>query len=520
MKNSFILLVVFLICQVVFSQPEYIVKLKSEADKFFADGNLPEALLVYEKLIKADSLNPYYNYQAAVCHTNLRRNLNFALECYKKAEKNQKEYPSYYYNYGMAYMYQHDYKQAMVCFNLHKEANNEKKGEETSRLLEMCISGMELINHPLKITYTNMGPVVNSTMDECFPFVPEDESYIIFSSNKRYDPVYKAYDENVYISYSEKSGWTFPAQLRNVSTYENEYPTGISHCEKFIPVCTHETNQFSEIQILKKKGKSIKVDETNPLHAITMSKKWVDGMTMNEEMNIMIVSARYDNTLGGSDLYVLKKLPDGTWSLPRNLGTAINTPYDECSPQLSSDGTTLYFSSKGHNSIGGFDLFVSFLNEIKGEWTKPKNLGYPVNTSSDNLSISFSRNRKFAYVSSFRNDGFGGMDLYRINFLDVDDPCTLITGYIGVEDSTGVHKWSGSPYDLNITVYDNNGNVYGNYTYNSYLERFVAILSPGKYNLSIESDGFKTHQESLEIMERNLFIPEIDKEFVLYPKKP
>lgn len=503
----------------LFSQSEYIQKLLSDADKEFSDGNFPEALLGYEKLIKADSTATYYYYRAAVCHTLLKKNLTLAVQYFRKAEIDVRLYSDLYYQYGLACMYAHDLKTAIGLFQKYKELSKEKKVEDVGRLIEMCISGTELMNAPVKVSFTNMGPAVNSTMDELFPFVPEDESYMIFSSNKRYDPVYRAFDENIYVSYSEKAGWTFPTQLRNISTYENEYPAGISHGGKLVYICTHQTGSYSEVQMWKTKGKSMRADETNPLHALTMSKKWVDGFTMNEDMDLIILSARYENTFGGSDLYVFRKLPDGTWSNPRNLGSQVNTSYDEISPQLSADGTTLYFASRGHNSMGGFDLFVSNLNEVTGEWSKPRNLGYPINTSADNLSISFNRSRKFAYVSTFRNDGYGGLDLYRVNFLDIDDPCSVITGYVGVKDSSGVHKWDKSPYDLNISVYDAQGNVYGSYTYNAYLERFVAILPPGKYNLVIESPGFKKFNEEIEIMDRNLFVPEMDKEFIISSEK-
>jgi len=503
------------------SQSEYIIELRTQALTLLTDGNMPEALPVFEKIIKADSTDLYSYYEAGVCHTLLKRNLSLAVKYFLKAQGSD-EFPLLNYYLGMAYMYQHELKQAIACFNKYNEQrieNNEKEGEDVGRLIEMCVSGMNLMNNPLKVVYTNLGNVVNSTMNELHPYVPEDESYIIFSSNKRYDPVYKGYDENVYVSYSEKTGWTFPAAVKSVSTFDDEYPAFISHNDKFIGICTHQEGSFSEIQFWKKKGRSIRVDEMNPLHAITMSKKWIDGVALDEEMNIMIVSARYDKTQGGSDLYMLKKLPDGTWSKPRNLGPDINTAYDEINPQLSSDGSTLYFASKGHNSMGGFDLFVSNVNDITGEWYKPRNLGYPVNTTSDNINISFNARKKYAYVSTYRSDGFGGMDLYRINFLDVDDPCSVITGYVGVKDSAGVRQWVGNPYELNITVYDNKDNVYGSYVYNSYLKRFVTILPPGNYQLVIECPGYETYKEKIEILERNLFVPEMDREYILTPEK-
>ena len=96
--------------------------------------------------------------------------------------------------------------------------------------------------------------------------------------------------------------------------------------------------------------------------------------------------------MGGTDIYYAKKLPDGKWGKPINLGDGINTKYNEDYPTLLKDGKTLFFSSEGHNSMGGYDLFSSNWNETKETWSTPNNIGYPINTPDDNMNISFSSN--------------------------------------------------------------------------------------------------------------------------------
>ena len=108
-------------------------------------------------------------------------------------------------------------------------------------------------------------------------------------------------------------------------------------------------------------------------------------------------------------------MQDTIWSDPVSISPRINTGYDEDGPFLSPDGKKLYFSSKGHNSSGGYDFFVSEL--VDGVWGTPVNLGYPMNSAGDDIYISFTKDNKRGYFSSNRNGGFGCMDIYSFGML-------------------------------------------------------------------------------------------------------
>ena len=498
---------------------EYLTKLQNDAAKNFHDGNYSIALTDYEKIIKADSMQSNAIYYAGVCHILLKRNISLAQEYFKRIEDHTSEFPAIYFFLGETYMLMHELKTAISYFNKYIDTQDEVYATDAVRSVEMCQSGMDLMNKPQRVSFENLGATINSTMDDCFPFVSEDESFMVFASNKRYDPIYGVFDENVYLSFSEKSGWGFPVQSKDICTFDNEFPVGMTPNGKNLFVCTHNEDQFSEINVWKNKGKSFKQDDNNSLNSLLVSKKWYDGATGRDDMDFVVVSARLEDSFGGSDLYMYRKMPDGTWSKPRNLGSLVNTVYDECYPNLSFGGHTLYFASKGHNSMGGFDIFVTYYNEITGEWTNPQNMGYPINTASDNTTISFAANRKYAYISAYRKDGYGGQDIYRLNFIDQDAPLSLLKGSILVQQEGGPVKWQDDPYSLNITVYDDKENIFGNYTYNGYLNRFVSIFPKGKYKIEIQAAGYETLNESIEIMDRNLFVPEFNKEFVLLPEK-
>jgi outer membrane protein OmpA-like peptidoglycan-associated protein len=119
--------------------------------------------------------------------------------------------------------------------------------------------------------------------------------------------------------------------------------------------------------------------------------------------------------LGGKDIYRMVKLPDGSWSKPMNLGPKINTPYDEESPFMSFDNKTLYFSSNGPSSMGDFDVFLS-IRDAESNWSDPINLGYPINTTGDDVFYTTTADGSRGYLTSFRRDGFGEKDIYEIQY--------------------------------------------------------------------------------------------------------
>ena len=122
----------------------------------------------------------------------------------------------------------------------------------------------------------------------------------------------------------------------------------------------------------------------------------------------MIFSSNRRGGFGGNDLYISKKIKDKkdstktTWGEPKNLGHKINTPYDDAYPYLVNDGKTLLFASKGHNSMGGYDIFYIPFNPENISTDTPENIGYPINDTDDNTNISFTNDNKIAYISTFR----------------------------------------------------------------------------------------------------------------------
>jgi hypothetical protein len=220
---------------------------------------------------------------------------------------------------------------------------------------------------------------------------------------------------------------------------------------------------------------------------------------MDNEGKLIYFASNRKGGFGGTDIYSCQKLPNGKWSEAKNLGPKINTLLDEDFPNLSPDASTLYFSSKGHSSMGGYDIFKATLNESSTAFTDVKNIGYPVNTSYDDLNFRISKSGRYGYVSSLRGGGNGDYDIYRVSFNDVEMDHTVLIGDLVAKDTLNKIEFRDTFISVNNTI---TNEIVGNYLPNPSNGRFIIILPPGKYTVLVESPGFKDNKYPLEILDK------------------
>ena len=212
----------------------------------------------------------------------------------------------------------------------------------------------------------------------------------------------------------------------------------------------------------------------------------------------MFFASNRPGGFGGYDIYYSMILPDGTWGIPFNLGEPVNSENDENYPNITAEGTTLYFSSNGHNSIGGYDVFRSRL--IENKWSEPKNLGYPINDTYDNFNIALTSNARYGYVSRSESDGIGGLDIYRVIFNDIPKTNIIFTGKIMVGDSLHGVPFSKVDSVLKITVYnkDKNNNVFASYQPGRN-GKYTIALPPGNWKLEIIGSAYLPYNKDILI---------------------
>jgi hypothetical protein len=229
--------------------------------------------------------------------------------------------------------------------------------------------------------------------------------------------------------------------------------------------------------------------------------------------DVLIFSSDRPGGMGGKDLYRVRRLPNGEWSLPRNLGPTINTSHDEDAPFLSADGQTLYFASNGHLTMGGYDLFRSEVIE-PDVWSTPSNLGYPLNTVEDDIYLTLDASGTEGYFSSARLGGFGGMDLYRVRF--VERAKQFIVVHSEAMDP------SGAPVPATITVLDQQSQqIQGIYNAHGQTGKFILVLNPlVNYKLFVEAQGFLTLQDELYLTPEGAEVSEMrTAPYILTPQR-
>ena len=241
------------------------------------------------------------------------------------------------------------------------------------------------------------------------------------------------------------------------------------------------------------------------------SKGFESSATISANGNTLFFSSKRKGGLGGKDIYMTRKLPTGKWAKAQNLGSNVNTPYDEDFPNLFYDGTTLYFSSKGHNSMGGYDYFKSIWNKKKNEWSKAENLGYPLNNARDNVCISFTEDQRHAYISSWRPDSKGFQDIYKVTFNDIGYKETIIKATILLSSTKKIIK------NALVIITNNKTKEERNYTPNQINGKIIIALPRGDYSVTIEAPGYQFTTENITIAGKSDFATSISKQFIVTP---
>ena len=231
---------------------------------------------------------------------------------------------------------------------------------------------------------------------------------------------------------------------------------------------------------------------------------------ITEDENLLIISSDRAGGFGGCDLYFIKKLPNGKWSTPENLGPKVNTKYDENFPMFDEKTNMLYFASQGHTGMGGYDIFKTKFNSETKTFGSPANIGYPINTPEDNMQISLAKNKRDAYVSAYRKEGFGDLDIYKITFNDVEESMSVIKGIVSTGDTTKRNL------EATITILDKKTNEeIDSKEVNPQSGKYIFAVEPGKYIIKLSSAGFDEYTQDVNVFDKANYVFEIEKNITL-----
>ncbi|MBN8702430.1 MAG: PD40 domain-containing protein [Bacteroidetes bacterium] len=517
MKKALLVLVV-LYSQILFAQKEISSK---EADLKFKNGDYESALTDYLKLFKDDPKSEEYNYRIGVCYLNSNVNKVKAIPYLENVTKREHFDNNALYLLGRAYHYAYRFDDASRAYNRFKDVGKgtSENLKDVEKQIQYCFNSKEVIKFPVNVTFQNLGRNINSSYADYYPFVSSDEAFIIYNSLRpdagsfikpdgNYPPsAYRSEIKSGFFSKSENISKNF-----DVPDGEEEV-VGMSPDGSILLIYHDDFKGKSNIYAMhidsaKKYSDPVKLDgQVNTSHHEIAA-------SINNEGDILYFASDRSGGKGGTDIYVTKKLPTGEWGVPQNLGEPINSAANEDFPNISPDGKTLYFSSNGHTSMGGYDIFKSTWDEKSQRWVNLKNLGYPINTPYDNMNFRISSNGRYGYISALRSGGQGDLDIYRVTFNEVEHNYVVIKGIVNPKEANVNKPFSYKK--INIKVVDNSKkDLYGLYQANPINGRYIIIVPPGNYDIEVSHEGFVTDKYTVDIPVKIIQDSEINKDFYL-----
>jgi outer membrane protein OmpA-like peptidoglycan-associated protein len=359
------------------------------------------------------------------------------------------------------------------------------------KLLKDCDFSINALKHPVPFVPVNLGPEINTADDEYLPTPTADEGELIFTRKINNN-------EDFYKSVKVGGKWqtaTYLSDQINTPNY-NEGAQSITQDGKylFFTGCNRPDGLGRcDIYIARKSGDDWGKPYDLPSPVNTPG--WESQPSISADGRTLYFVSNRKGGYGGYDIWK-STVTDKGWGEPENLGPNINTAYDEISPFIHADDSTLYFCSNGWPGMGGKDIFVSHLAK-DGKWQKPVNLGYPINSSGDENGLSVTATGEYAFFSSNKLDGYGGFDIYTFKL-----PENLRPHVVTYVKGTVVDASTKEPLEAAVEIIDleKNQPVYQDYS-SALHGDFLATLNAGKnYGLNISKNGYLFYSANFSLV--------------------
>lgn len=406
-----------------------------------------------------------------------------------------------YWKVGMLYMQMPNYVEAKKAFThfLTFKYQRSKKVESAKKELKNCEFSIDAMANPKPFDFKNMGEGVNSEWEEYLPSVSADGKLFVITRRGPYQN--GIVSEDFFQSEYKDGKWTMAQNLGpSVNTMGNEgaqclapngkvlfftacdRDDGLGRCDIYISV--KRNGQWSEARNI---GPSIN------------SKHWESQPTISPDGRELYFVSNRPGGYGDMDIWKSELSEKGTFSKPVNLGSTINTPYDEMSPFIHTDNQTLYFASNGHPGLGDFDLFLSRRDYPTATWQSPINLGYPINTYGVENSLIVASDGKTAYFASDKS-GYGQEDIFWFHL-----PQELQSQQVAYLNTKVYDAETKTPMKSSVEIIDlATGRVMiSSFTYTKTGEFFTCLPANANYAVNVSKDGYLFHSENFALDEQS-----------------
>ncbi len=477
------------------------------ADKYFKIRNYEAALPIYLEVLEAGFSDQLVQYRTAVCYEQ-----SFEIDDQVKSipyferaiADGLNDLPkSVYFDLAKMYHKNEQIEKAIEYYDKYKVEvkNNPRELAEASRYAEEAVNALTLMGSPRNINIMTLGPAINTEYTEYNPVVSADESVLAFTAlrpNTGRTRSNEKFIEDIYISYNTAGVWSEPKKIEINSNY-NVGTAGLSPDGQRMLVFIGGAQNTGNLFSIDKSGDNWSNPTTlgnniNSRNLETTGSVTPDGKTM-------YFASNRPGGFGGLDIYKSEKLSSGDWGPAENLGKEVNSKYDEDAPFIHPDQWTLYYTSNGHNTMGGRDIFVTRL--FNDQWTAAENMGYPINTTADDNYFTLTADGRRAYFSSDRKGGKGQQDIYTLDMPEEEAniPLTMVKGQI-LDGETN------EPLPTTIYVIDNESGKKLDFVYqpDPKTGNYLIILPPAKnYDMIIESEGFLPYTLNINVPGQTYF---------------
>ena len=399
-------------------------------------------------------------------------------------------FPNLYYILAeMAYL-DHDY--VLSTKYLRKSIDLGIKGDNyinAIKFLPLSNEKSTIISNPVKFN-PKVVEGISTNYDEYLPTISPDQDYAFFTRrflSADIDRITSKYEEKFISSTIVDGTYSFGFPLKypfNVESNEGGASITIANDILYFTKCKKDNQNYNNCDIfysIRESGEWSEVLSFN--ENISSKDSWESQPSVSSNGLTIVFASDRKGGFGGIDLYEINKLPLGDWSEPVNLGENINSNYNEKSPFLHTDGQTLYFSSNNHPSVGGYDIFYS-RKDSAGKWGVPKNIGYPINSSFDEISLFVSTDGNKAYFASNSLNGIGGWDIYSFDLHDNAKPKKVLFLKGSINDSIDTELEIRSTKTNNISTFKISGGKYAAALTISDDEDFVVTVKKKGYSFN------------------------------------
>ena len=497
------------------------------------DANLKaeHALFYYQKAHNFNPNNADLNYKIAsvLLLTNKKELAKEYLD--KSISLSEPIQEDFHFFQGMVWQLEGEYSKAIESYQYFKSNVKKKVVEKyevlVKKYINECTLAPDLLERKNRVWVDNLS--LNSEYDDWSPCLSADGDFLIFTSNRENENLKNQiglYDQDIYYSYLSGRNFKDASSLSELNTSVDDVSGGLSYDGQRLLIYKEEDENFDVFESILN-GDSWGVSKRK------MGEKLKGGNTDKNETfasfdppDVKVYYITDGGYSGNKDIYFsgVMNRKRNIWGRGQSAGV-VNTKFQEGSVYIHPDARTMYFSSRGHNSLGGYDIFVSYIDEL-GHWGKPINLGSPINTPYDDLFYSATASGRYAYIASNRKGGKGGLDIYKVTYWGADKPMTSdfedqlmasiaspvsdnsVAEPIAVEERS-LTVFKGRILDavtnkplasaIDITV-NNTGEIYASVFSNSATGKFLLSLPAGKnYGISVDAEGYLFHSENFDL---------------------